>query len=102
MPLVDVFEQRLSSTKDDQMYDEPELVDQAPVHQTADQPGTADGVHVLAGVLFICRISSMSRTIRVRSGSDATSAPRNWALKEIGSPPARQPQGDRGGDRKLP
>src|SRR5262245_12637603 len=52
MPLLDVLEQRLSFTQDDGMYDQPEFVDQAPVHQTANQGGTANGMYVLAGLLF--------------------------------------------------
>ena len=34
------------------MHDEPELIDQAQIHQTGDQGGAADGMHVLAGLLF--------------------------------------------------
>jgi hypothetical protein len=52
MPLRDVLEQRLSPTEDDGVHDEPKLVDQALLHQTANQRGAADGVHVLAGLLF--------------------------------------------------
>jgi hypothetical protein len=38
--------------EDDGVHDQAKLVDQALVHQTADQRGAADGVHVLAGLLL--------------------------------------------------
>ena len=52
MPLRYVLEQRLSPTEDKGVDDQPKLVDQALVHQAADQRGAADGMHVLAGLLF--------------------------------------------------
>jgi hypothetical protein len=52
MPLLYVLEQRRSPTEDDGVHDQPELVDEALVHQTANQRGAADGVHVLAGLLL--------------------------------------------------
>ena len=52
MPLLYVLEQRLSPTEDEGVHDQPELVDQALVHQAANQRGAADGMHVFAGLLF--------------------------------------------------
>src|SRR5262245_42824192 len=51
-PLPDVLEQRRSSTEDDGVHDQADLVDQTLVHQTADERGAADGMHVLAGLLL--------------------------------------------------
>lgn len=52
MPLLHVVEQRLSSAQDNRMHDQPELIDQALVHQTGDQSGAANCMHVLARLLL--------------------------------------------------
>ena len=42
MPFLHLFEQRLSSAQDERINHQPELIDQAQVHQTGYQRGAAE------------------------------------------------------------
>jgi hypothetical protein len=52
VPFRDILEKRRPSTEHDRVNDEAKLIDQALVHQTANQRGAADGMHVPSGLLL--------------------------------------------------
>ena len=52
MPLLHILEQGFPSAKDDGLNHDPKFIDQAGVHQAGHQRCAADGMHVLAGLLF--------------------------------------------------
>ena len=52
MPLLDVLEQGFPSAQDDWLNHDPKFIDQSGVDQAGHQRRAADGMHVLAGLLF--------------------------------------------------
>jgi hypothetical protein len=52
MTLLHIFEQRLSSTQNKRIDHQPQLIDQAQIHQTGYQSGAAEYQHILARLLF--------------------------------------------------
>jgi hypothetical protein len=52
MPLLNIFEERFSSSEDNRIDYQSQLIDETEIHQAAHQGGAADDVDIPSGLLF--------------------------------------------------